>query len=378
MEEPDSSAPFDRLLQQVKDHVAAKAGVIVIFPETGGSLTPWAWTSEADGARLRRLLSDGLPSFIGNHCKPMRLECNDSKSQCTILVVGLKNDAECVGLLALEMLQSPKEVSEHIDFLSKLGVGIATMILSVRRARISRSEALREERATIARDLHDSLAQSLSYSKIQVSRLQSLLQGERRETGSPWDTMEMDTVVQELRSNLNMTYRQLRELITTCRLTMDGRSLDQALEDSVDEFDRRSNIVFELDNRIVGVRLRAEEEMQILHIVREALSNIVRHSYANRATVRLFRAGNGELRITVADDGIGIARDGSASDRRYGLMIMQERTHRLGGDFSLNDNDGGGTSVCISFMPESSPADKQTFSERAHYNDRIPANRIDH
>lgn len=384
LQDPESLAPFERLLQQVKHHMAARAGVILVFPETaetGSPPTPWAWTSDVDGERLRLFLSDRLPLFHGNRCTTLRLQSANSPSQHDILVVGLKSDAECVGLLALEMTPSPNHACENIDVLDKLGVGIATMILGVRRARVSRSEAVREERVTIARDLHDSLAQTLSYSKIQVSRLQSLLQGEKRDGGSPWGNMEMDTVVQELRSNLNMAYRQLRELITTCRLTMGGRRLDQALEDSVDEFDRRSNIVIDLDNRMIGARLRAEEELQILHIVREALSNIVRHSYATRAAVRLSRAATGELRITVADDGIGIARDGSASDRRHGLMIMQERTRRLGGQFCLNDNDGGGTSVCISFMPAGSYADNSTFSDvqrRAHDNDRIPADRTDY
>lgn len=105
-----------------------------------------------------------------------------------------------------------------------------TFALSLQQEQESRL-ALFAERGTIARELHDSLAQSLSYLKIQVSRLGTLLKRE-----APAEKIE-DTL-DELREGLNGAYRQLRELLTTFRLSLDEPSLEAALGNAVAEFRR--------------------------------------------------------------------------------------------------------------------------------------------
>ena len=94
-------------------------------------------------------------------------------------------------------------------------------------------------------------------------------------------------MLQELCGGLSQLQRQVRELITSARLTMDGRSLRQALADSVAEFSRRCIIVFELDNRLADDALGPETELQILQIIREALANAVRHSHATACAHRI-------------------------------------------------------------------------------------------
>src|SRR3546814_10496041 len=86
----------------------------------------------------------------------------------------------------------------------------------------------------IARELHDSLAQALSYMKLQVSRMQTLM---RR--GEPVQTLE--TVTAELREGLNNAYRQLRELLTTFRLQIHDDGLIQELKDTADRKSTRLN-----------------------------------------------------------------------------------------------------------------------------------------
>lgn len=350
LEEPDSTVPFKRLLEQLEKCVSASESAIFVHPEEGGPLTPWAWTTGTDCHRLRYLLAGGSAISLAKG-RALRVLPDDERMRSKILVVSLCHDDQRIGFLALKTSASSSSDCKYASVLQKTGSGIAAMIHGARRARINRTAALREERGAIARDLHDSLAQSLSYGKIQVSRLQALSRSDRK-NNSPWHSMEMDSVIQELRSNLNMAYRQLRELITTCRLTMDGRDLDQALEDSIEEFGKRSGIAFELDNRVAGIPLNANEAMHVLHIVREALSNIVRHSHARHATVRLFSAVDGRVSIIISDDGTGLAPVRS-NDPHHGLMIMQERAHRLDGNFIVASNDHGGTRVSIRFMPKS-------------------------
>lgn len=230
-----------------------------------------------------------------------------------------------------------------------LAQGFADVFSATRHAQVNRRRALQEERATISRELHDSLAQSLTYLKIQASRIESILKHEQ--SAAQHDRTEVEMVVQELRQNLNVAYRQLRELMTTFRLTMNGENLNQAIEETIAEFAKRTSIVFELDNRLGNDELTTDEEMQILHIVREALSNIVRHSHAQRARVALRYNSNENIEISIDDDGVGIDETLRRA-QHHGLVIMQERSQNLGGEFDVHELDSGGTKLTITFRAQ--------------------------
>nr|EIU2594643.1 type IV pili methyl-accepting chemotaxis transducer N-terminal domain-containing protein [Pseudomonas aeruginosa]EIU2839530.1 type IV pili methyl-accepting chemotaxis transducer N-terminal domain-containing protein [Pseudomonas aeruginosa] len=217
-----------------------------------------------------------------------------------------------------------------------------TFALSLQQEQESRL-ALFAELGTIARELHDSLAQSLSYLKIQVSRLGTLLKRE-----APAEKIE-DTL-DELREGLNGAYRQLRELLTTFRLSLDEPSLEAALGNAVAEFGERGEVAIELDNRLQHVPLSPNEEIHVLQIVREALSNVVRHSQAQRAWVRLSSQADGQVSIAVEDDGVGFDPQQNRSGH-YGLTIMQERGQTLGSQLRFEARAPHGTRVLFSFVP---------------------------
>jgi two-component system nitrate/nitrite sensor histidine kinase NarX len=122
-----------------------------------------------------------------------------------------------------------------------------------------------------------------------------------------------------------------------------ANDLLQALSDSLDEFGRRSQIVFDLDNRFPDGLLDDEEELQILQIVREALANIVRHSHARSARIEL-RQADGALCVQVEDDGIGL-QGGCAEGNHFGLSIMQERAASIGASLRVEGLLPQGTRV---------------------------------
>ncbi|MBJ2182785.1 histidine kinase [Pseudomonas veronii] len=171
----------------------------------------------------------------------------------------------------------------------------------------------------LARELHDSVAQQLGYLAFQAHSLQSQL-------GAP--------ALQDLCAGLSQLQRQVRELITSARLTMDGRSLRQALADSVAEFSRRCIIVFELDNRLADDALGPETELQILQIVREALANAVRHSHARHVRIELRQTQDGDASVSVEDDGIGLS-PACDEHNHFGLAIIRERAASIGARLSI-------------------------------------------
>ncbi|WP_152225487.1 histidine kinase [Pseudomonas sp. SCB32] len=214
--------------------------------------------------------------------------------------------------------------------------------------------ALFAERSTIARELHDSLAQSLSYLKIQVSRLATLL---KRDVPAE----KIDETLDELREGLNSAYRQLRELLTTFRLSLEQSSLEAALVKTVEEFGERGDLTIDLDNRLAHIPLNPNEEIHILQIVREALSNVVRHARASHAKVSLAEDADDQVCITVDDDGVGFD-PAQSRNGHYGLSIMRERSQTLEANFSIAPREPQGTRVSVRFThkplsqsPENTP-----------------------
>lgn len=198
-----------------------------------------------------------------------------------------------------------------------------------------------EERSAIARELHDSIAQSLSCLKMQVSCLQ--MQGEALPA-------EMQTLLGQMRSELNTSWRQLRELLTTFRLQLTEPGLRPALEASCCEFSEKLGFPVNLDYQLPPRLVPSHQAIHLVQITREALNNSLKHADATACGVSVIYHEN-QITLTIWDNGRGIPDNG---DRRnhYGLIIMRDRSQSLKGDCQVGARPGGGTQVIVSFIPE--------------------------
>ncbi len=230
--------------------------------------------------------------------------------------------------------------------LEALATQLATALNLQSRIRESRRLVLHEERSILARELHDSLAQSLSYLKIQAMRLDGAIKMPTA-AGQP----SPEAILAELRDGISSAYRQLRELLTTFRLKIDGQGLGAALVQTIDEFRARGDLVIRLDDQLPPGLLSPNEEVHVLQIVREALSNATRHARACQVRVRLGVAPDTDaVRVEICDDGCGIAATGATSQRgHYGLSIMRERAGSLGGALRIDSEPGKGANVQLRF-----------------------------
>ncbi|MDP1941202.1 MAG: ATP-binding protein [Gallionella sp.] len=153
----------------------------------------------------------------------------------------------------------------------------------------------------------------------------------------------------DLDEALEIGQKSTRELIADFRCDMNRGGLSIALHDLASEFRKRNNIVFEYHNKLVDLELPLEHEIQVYYIVREALNNIARHSEATHA--RLFVASKfGYYVFTIEDNGTG-ACTFTPVEGHYGVMIMRERAHRIGGEIRVDSAAGLGTQVQL-FFPE--------------------------
>lgn len=201
---------------------------------------------------------------------------------------------------------------------------------------------LLNERTVIARELHDSLAQSLSYLQIQVTRLQKSHDKQKYDMQQP--------IINELRDGLSASYRHLRELLTTFRLKVDGEGLKGALEQTIALCQERSAMTISLDYALQNLPLSPKEEIHLLQIAREATQNAMNHSQGHHLRVQLQQAANKQVVLTIEDDGIGLSEHPEKLNH-YGLAIMQERARHLDGALHIEPGEKGGTRIRVIFSP---------------------------
>ncbi|WP_159064785.1 ATP-binding protein [Thaumasiovibrio subtropicus] len=190
--------------------------------------------------------------------------------------------------------------------------------------------AMMEERSHIARELHDSLAQSLSFLKIQVSLL-------KRHYSAPPDALL------QLEQGLNDAYTQLRELLTAFRLSLEDTPFAIALSQMLSPYQQQGNLIIE--NQVSQLTLDKATQPHLLHIIREAVANAIHHANASEITVNIHQSTS-TLTAEITDNGIGFDPR-IPVDKHYGLTIMNERAALVGANIAIESDKGQGTKITI-------------------------------
>ena len=269
-----------------------------------------------------------------------RYSCHFFGEDCKYVVaVPLKYRSDQLGVFTIffaGIQDVPDDVARIFRSFAEL-IGIA--LENTRQNRENRRISQMAERQMMANEIHDSLAQSLVYTKMRMSLLMEAMR-----THNELLAFECARDIDEA---LGSSQKTVRELITHFRCQMDPLGLQHALQALVDEFHGRTGIALGYANWVTDLDLPLEHELQVFHVVHEALANIAMHSGATRARLTVGRNG-GHYVFTIEDNGSG----GCSSvpvEGHYGLMIMRERAQRIGGEIEVKSSDRGGTMVRLSF-----------------------------
>ena len=206
--------------------------------------------------------------------------------------------------------------------------------------RHERALSAAREREHMARDLHDSLGQVLAHAAMQADAARRFLADGR--------VSEAETVLRRLADAARESHRDVRAYIQELNA---GPSVHQPLVDTLrrylDSFSEQHAIATELtiEPPESASGLSADEEVQVFHLVQEALSNARRHADASVVRVRL-ESDPSRLRVTVADDGRGFDV-GSVNGKGLGLRFMHERAEEIGGRLALSSEAGQGTQLVL-------------------------------
>lgn len=262
------------------------------------------------------------------------------KTECNRFTISSQGQA--LGELCAHFGNERQPAGWESDLIQALADLIGSAVMLSRQREHNNQVLLLNERNTIARELHDSLAQSLSFMKLQIARLQVLIHEEQ-------DCDAVSAVSEELRTGINEAYGQLRQLLSTFRLDVGSGELGDVIQAAVQEFARRSNLDIHLQAGPLPVGLSPEEETHLVQIMREALTNCVRHAEAVRVEVGLRQAGD-EVELVVEDDGRGFA-PAATGQPHHGIAIMRERALSIGGSLQIESRTPRGTRLCLRFRP---------------------------
>lgn len=206
-------------------------------------------------------------------------------------------------------------------------------------------QAVREqERATIAREIHDEVGQAMTAVKIGLSRLDRQLP---EATGAVHDMIaNMSRITDETIQCMQRICAELRPGL------LDDVGLAAAIEWQAREFERRIGIRCEVSLDPVGTTLDQDHATAMFRIFQETLTNVARHAEATNVTASLKQDAR-ELVLTVQDNGKGITAEQVSDSKSFGLIGMRERVHPWGGSVTIRGERGKGTTVTVRLPAES-------------------------
>ena len=340
-------------LQRVMDEFHAAAGSIRVL--------------DPSGERLHIVVSLGFSSALqeSEHC--MRTDacfCGEATQRGTMIIrdfrklprpeeIGCMRDGfqavsvfqivtpeATLGTFSLHFRERTTMSPRELQLLEMLGQHLGAALDNQRLSIKARQLAVAEERNLVAQGLHDSLAQGLNFLNLQTQMLGSAVQQRR------WD--EVEEIVPLMKTGVSESYQDVRELLQNFRTRLGEESLRKAVDDTIGRFRRQTglNVELHLDDRD-GAPLHPDQQLQVLFILQEALSNVRKHAYASKVTVRI--DNHRDFGMSIRDDGEGYDPKEVAerSETHVGLSIMRERAARLGGQLQMCSAPGQGTEVSL-------------------------------
>ncbi len=264
-----------------------------------------------------------------------------NRSQRTY-VVPLHHCGAVCGVLKLFMPARRRPPKTLSPLLGALGDMLGLTLENSRLMQKNLQASLNNERHMLANEVHDSLAQNLVSMRMRTPLMRDAIAKD--------DDVRALRYVDELEESLIVSHRRVRALITHFRTEIDPRGFLHALDEAIEGVREMGGVDIELENHVGRLALTVEQELQVFHVVSEALANVMKHSKADHCRLCIDQE-DGRYLISVEDDGVGMASDVDSVTRHghFGLNIMRERVDQLGGQIAFESSAGAGTRIRLSF-----------------------------
>ncbi len=244
---------------------------------------------------------------------------------------------------------------EERSLLEALSSHLASAMENLRLNALEREAAVSQERHLLARELHDSIAQSLAFLKIQVQLMRDAVQS--------GNEINIKQVLEEIDVGVRESYGDVRELLLHFRTRTNTEDIEPALATTLRKFEHQSGMKASLNMQGQGMPLSPDLQIQVLHIVQEALSNVRKHARASQVWLDVQQQP--AWRFEVRDDGVGFMPNNELDETHVGLRIMTERAQRIGADLEVISTPSHGSSIILTLplpahpMPGAAIADRE-------------------
>lgn len=362
---PEVEAALSPMLEAVVAMAGATAAVVRVVGADGVRLEPGLGVRLP--AAIARTGAGALAFWCGRCAEARNPESDCVKSRLCgaeerfsvelcgpacrrVVAVPLRFRDATVGTLDLLFEKECDVPPAAMPLLRATGELLGVALENARLTRENLRASVMHERQTMANEVHDSLAQGLTYMRMRMTLLRDAIRhGDELRAVKYWTDVD---------ASLSDAHRRLRELITYFRSRMDPHGLQHALAATAATFFDRTGVALAFENAVPDLQLPVGREVEVFHIVQEALANVTRHANARHARLSLGRSA-GDYEILVEDDGVGMPAVPPGSDGaeggHYGIAIMQERARRMGGELSIEPGEPRGTRVRLRF-PAAAPA----------------------
>lgn len=329
----DAALTFPRRL------VPAHATAVLLIDPTGIVETRTHGAPVEELAYLRKTLSIAERMAVARH--PQMLEGVDGANAC--LALPLHDGMALLGWIELHLKRPVTIAQDELALLETIANEIAEAIASARRR--SREEraiyqlerAIAEERARIARDIHDGIAQSLAFMRMRIDLWNEWIES---------DPQRLRAEFAELKITLREQIRELRRAIFALRpVQFDELGFVGGLRRYIVEFAGQHSWDIHVDLSGTPSTISQDVEAVAFRVVQEALTNVAKHAAASRVEVVIGQADEG-LQLVVRDDGRGFD-PGTLPDApgHVGLRQMRERLAALRGQLTILSRPGIGTEL---------------------------------
>jgi two-component system nitrate/nitrite sensor histidine kinase NarX len=271
-----------------------------------------------------------LPKGNLQHCARADFE--------TVLSLPIRLHERTMGELNLFYNAQVSPSQAERSLLEALASHLSAAMENLRLDSLAKEAAVSQERNLLARELHDSIAQSLAFLKIQVQLMRDAL-----DSGN---AARIQAVLGEIDTGVRESYGDVRELLVHFRTRANAEHIEPALHTTLRKFEHQSGVKASLRMHGQGLPLTPDLQIQVLHIVQEALSNVRKHAQASHVWLDVQQQPR--WRFEVRDDGVGFQADDPArGETHVGLRIMAERAERIGATLEVISTPGRGSSVVL-------------------------------
>ena len=274
----------------------------------------------------------------------------------TLVSVPVRLQQRLIGEINLFYRSHTSLSAGETELLDALASHLANALESLRASALEREAAVGEERALIARELHDSIAQSLAFLKIQVQLL--------RNAASKGQDARVMSTLDELDEGLRESINDVRELLVHFRTRTNTDDIERALQETLQKFQHQTGLSAKLHVEGHGLPLPADVQVQVLHVLQESLSNVRKHAGAGHVQLDVIKGAH--WRFRVRDDGAGFDVLDAPDDSHVGLKIMRERAALIGARVDVNSEPGDGTTVTLTLPPHPVAASPTTAPATEH------------